>query len=56
MAFDPETPPHSILIASGGYIAAEFAAIFASLGVNTTLIYRGDCILRGFDEDLRRGP
>ena len=54
-AFDLETLPHSILIAGGGYIAVEFAAIFAGLGVNTTLIYRGDCILRGFDEDIRRG-
>nr|WP_314261240.1 glutathione-disulfide reductase [uncultured Devosia sp.] len=54
-AFDLETLPHSILIAGGGYIAVEFAAIFAGLGVHTTLIYRGDCILRGFDEDMRRG-
>jgi glutathione reductase (NADPH) len=33
----------------------EFATIFAGLGVKTTIIYRGDCILRGFDEDMRRG-
>jgi glutathione reductase (NADPH) len=54
-AFDLPALPHSILIAGGGYIAVEFAAIFAGLGVHTTLIYRGDCILRGFDEDIRRG-
>ncbi|WP_137151430.1 glutathione-disulfide reductase [Devosia sp. FKR38] len=54
-AFDLPELPHSILIAGGGYIAVEFATIFAGLGVHTTLIYRGDCILRGFDEDLRRG-
>ncbi|MBU1307308.1 MAG: FAD-dependent oxidoreductase, partial [Alphaproteobacteria bacterium] len=54
-AFDLPSLPHSILIAGGGYIAVEFATIFAGLGVHTTLIYRGDCILRGFDEDLRRG-
>ena len=31
----------------------EFAGIFANLGVETTIVYRGDKILRGFDEDLR---
>jgi glutathione reductase (NADPH) len=54
-AFDLPALPHSILIEGGGYIAVEFATIFAGLGVNTTLIYRGDCILRTFDEDMRRG-
>lgn len=54
-AFDLPQLPHSILIEGGGYIAVEFATIFAGLGVNTTIIYRGDCILRGFDEDMRRG-
>lgn len=54
-AFHLEKLPHSILIEGGGYIACEFATIFAGLGVDTTIIYRGDCVLRGFDEDLRRG-
>ncbi|QDZ09692.1 glutathione-disulfide reductase [Devosia ginsengisoli] len=54
-AFDLPALPHSILIEGGGYIAVEFATIFAGLGVDTTIIYRGDCILRGFDEDMRRG-
>jgi glutathione reductase (NADPH) len=54
-AFDLEQLPHSILIEGGGYIAVEFATIFAGLGVNTTIIYRGDCLLRGFDDDMRRG-
>ena len=45
--------PKSILIAGGGYIAVEFAGIFAGLGVDTTLVYRGPNILRGFDEDVR---
>ncbi|MEO6396475.1 MAG: glutathione-disulfide reductase [Devosia sp.] len=52
-AFHLETLPHSILIEGGGYIAAEFATIFAGLGVNTTIVYRGQRVLRGFDEDLR---
>ena len=31
----------------------EFAGIFAGLGVDTTLVYRGPNILRGFDDDVR---
>ncbi|KKB09076.1 glutathione-disulfide reductase [Devosia chinhatensis] len=54
-AFDLPALPRSILIEGGGYIAVEFATIFAGLGVDTTIIYRGDCILRGFDEDMKRG-
>jgi glutathione reductase (NADPH) len=54
-AFDLPQLPHSILIEGGGYIAVEFATIFAGLGVPTTLVYRGDKLLRGFDEDLRTG-
>lgn len=54
-AFDLPALPHSILIEGGGYIAVEFATIFAGLGVNTTIIYRGDCILRTFDDDMSRG-
>jgi len=52
--FDLETLPESIVIAGGGYIAVEFANIFHGLGVETTLVYRGDLILRRFDGDLRR--
>lgn len=54
-AFDLPALPHSILIEGGGYIAVEFATIFAGLGVHTTIVYRGDCLLRGFDDDMRRG-
>ncbi|PKQ05953.1 MAG: glutathione-disulfide reductase [Alphaproteobacteria bacterium HGW-Alphaproteobacteria-11] len=52
-AFHLEELPRSIVIAGGGYIAVEFAGIFNGLGVETTLLYRGEQILRGFDEDLR---
>ncbi len=45
--------PRRILIQGGGYIAVEFACIFAGLGSEVTLIYRGHNILRGFDDDLR---
>jgi glutathione reductase (NADPH) len=45
--------PRRIVIAGGGYIAVEFAGVFAGLGSEVTLVYRGPKILRGFDEDLR---
>jgi glutathione reductase (NADPH) len=45
--------PHRVLIQGGSYIAVEFACIFAGLGAHVTLVYRGDNILRGFDDDLR---
>src|SRR5579863_1775198 len=45
--------PRRILIQGGGYIALEFACIFAGLGSDVTVVYRGDNILRGFDEDVR---
>lgn len=54
-AFDLKRLPERIAIYGGGYIAAEFAGIFAGLGSQVTLVYRGDKILRGFDEDLRDG-
>lgn len=46
--------PRQALVWGGGYIAVEFAGILAGLGVETTLIYRGDLFLRGFDNDVRR--
>ena len=45
--------PKRVLIVGAGYIAVEFAGVFAGLGSHVTLVYRGDKILRGFDEDLR---
>ena len=45
--------PKRIVIHGGGYIALEFACIFAGFGTDVTLIYRGENILRGFDEDVR---
>ena len=52
-AFHLEKLPRRICIVGGGYIAVEFAGIFAGLGVETILIYRGEQILRGFDDDVR---
>ena len=52
-AFDLPELPKSILIQGGGYVALEFAGIFAGLGSKVTVVYRGDNILRGFDDDVR---
>jgi len=45
--------PETATVWGGGYIAVEFAGILAGLGVRTTLIYRGERFLRGFDGDIR---
>ncbi|MGB0467685.1 MAG: glutathione-disulfide reductase [Pontibacterium sp.] len=45
--------PKRALVVGGGYIAVEFAGIFAGLGAKTDLIYRGDMFLRGFDNEVR---
>ena len=45
--------PKSIVIIGGGYIAVEFAGIFAGLGAEVHLVYRQDMPLRGFDEEVR---
>ena len=52
-AFHLTELPKRIVIQGGGYIALEFAGIFAGYGSDVTVIYRGDNILRGFDEDVR---
>jgi len=51
--FHLEEKPNRIVINGGGYIAVEFACVFAGLGSDVTLVYRGEEILRGFDNDLR---
>lgn len=52
MFYLPQLPRHAT-VWGGGYIAVEFAGILAGLGVETTLLYRGDMFLRGFDDDVR---
>ena len=52
-AFHLPELPRRVVIQGGGYIALEFACIFAGFGSDVTVIYRGDNILRGFDEDVR---
>ena len=52
-AFHLKELPKRILIQGGGYIALEFAGIFAGYGSDVTVVYRGENILRGFDDDVR---
>ena len=51
--FNLPSLPKKMIIIGGGYIACEFASIFNGFGVEVTLIYRCDRILRGFDDDIR---
>jgi len=52
-AFFLKTLPRRVLVVGGGYIAVEFASIFHGLGARTSLLYRGDLFLRGFDGAVR---
>lgn len=51
--FQLKSRPEHVVIQGGGYIACEFAQVFAGLGAKVCQIYRGDTILRGFDDDVR---
>ena len=51
--FDLPVFPKHLVVVGGGYIASEFASIFRGLGAEVTQLYRGDQILRGFDDDVR---
>ncbi|MBD8201984.1 MULTISPECIES: glutathione-disulfide reductase [Pseudomonas syringae group] len=52
-AFFLKELPKRIVVVGGGYIAVEFASIFNGLGADTTLVYRGEMFLRGFDGSVR---
>lgn len=52
-AFHLKQQPKRIVVVGGGYIALEFAGIFNGFGSDVTVLYRGEQILRGFDEDIR---
>ena len=51
--FDLDPFPQRLLVVGGGYIACEFASIFNGLGARVTQLYRGEQILRGFDDEIR---
>ena len=44
--------PRRVVIAGAGYIANEFAGIFNELGVDVTLVTRGDKMLRSYDQEI----
>jgi len=51
--FDLDPFPRRLVVVGGGYIACEFASIFRGLGSQVSLLYRGEQVLRGFDDDVR---
>ena len=53
-AFYLKELPRRIVIQGGGYVAVEFGCLFHGLGVDVTLVHRGEQILRGFDDDVRQ--
>ena len=53
-AFFLKALPKRVLVVGGGYIAVEFAGIFQGLGAETSLLYRGEMFLRGFDGSVRK--
>ena len=46
--------PKSLIIVGGGFVAAEFAHVFAALGTEVTVLYRGERMLRTFDDDIAK--
>jgi glutathione reductase (NADPH) len=52
-AFFLKELPKRVIVVGGGYIAVEFAGIFHGMGAQTSLLYRGELFLRGFDGAVR---
>ena len=53
--FDLKAFPRRLVVVGAGYIGLEFASVFARLGAEVTVMFRGDQILSGFDDDMRDG-
>ncbi|AHL33572.1 glutathione reductase [Pseudomonas brassicacearum] len=53
-AFFLKELPKRVIVVGGGYIAVEFAGIFHGMGAQTSLLYRGELFLRGFDGAVRK--
>jgi mycothione reductase len=47
----PELPEHLVIVGSG-FVAAEFAHVFSTLGVRVTLVIRGGSLLRLSDDTI----
>jgi glutathione reductase (NADPH) len=52
-AFHLESLPGRVIVVGGGFIACEFAGIFNGMGSSVVQVYRGEQVLRGFDDDVR---
>jgi glutathione reductase (NADPH) len=52
-AFYLPAMPRRVAVLGSGYIAVEFAGIFAALGAQVDLVFRQPLPLRGFDQDMR---
>lgn len=50
--FHLENFPKSLVVAGGGYIGLEFAHIFARLGSEVTVVYRGKRLLKDFEQEI----
>ena len=49
--------PKKLIIIGSGYIGLEFACIFGNLGTEVHVMFRGDKVLNGFDDEVRpAGP
>lgn len=51
--FDLPEVPRRLVVVGGGYIGCEMASIFHGLGAQVTQLYRGEQVLRGFDDEVR---
>ncbi|RMW98853.1 glutathione-disulfide reductase [Allofranklinella schreckenbergeri] len=51
--FDLPAFPRRLAVVGGGYIGCEMACIFHGLGAQVTQLYRGEQVLRGFDDEVR---
>ncbi len=51
--FTLEELPKRAMVVGAGYIALELGSVLRALGVDVTIVHRGEEILRGFDRDLR---
>jgi glutathione reductase (NADPH) len=45
--------PKRVLVQGAGYIALELACVLQNLGSSVHVVYRGQRVLRGFDEELQ---
>ena len=50
--FSLDVLPERMAIVGGGYIAVEFACLLHRLGVEMTVLERGDRLINGFDADV----